>query len=170
MCCCDTRTHRRVHERAQSGIYIFPKSRRPRLPTARDRLLVSGTRYGRTRKRTDNCSANFDMAFVLKGCSTATLPVNSTLTPFSRLKQAPASCKSPMRPSRLVNLSNCSGTVPFQSRNGNVMKGCMTVWSAGSRLFSTHAALRTSDIHNSTILFCYLYVVPVVYVSVNKGA
>lgn len=76
--------------------------------------------------------------------------------PFQMLKQAPASWSRPITPSRPVNLSNGAAPIPPSppplTRKGKDMKGCITVWSTGSRLFSTHAALRKSDIHNSTIL------------------
>lgn len=81
---------------------------------------------------------------------------NNTLMPFQMLKQAPASWSRPITPSRPVNLSKGAAPMPPSppppTRKGKDMKGCITVCSTGSRLFSTHAALRTSDIHNSTIL------------------
>ena len=81
---------------------------------------------------------------------------HNTLMPFQMLKQAPASWSRPITPSRPVNLSNGVAPIPPSppppTRKGKDMKGCITVCSTGSRLFSTHAALRKSDIHNSTIL------------------
>ena len=79
----------------------------------------------------------------------------STWAPLTRLKHAPTTCRMPMNPSRPVNLSSCIPSFPAHPappRTGNAMRGCITVYSGGRRLFSTHAALRTRDTQSSIIL------------------